>query len=455
MLQTTNPFQHWRRITTDRKVEQTEPVRYPSKENTLKVFVLNMRGQPLMPCSPPKARKLLRAGKAVPVRRTPFVIQLTVPTGETKQPITLGVDAGYKHVGLSATTAKEELLASEVELRQDVTGLLSNRLALRRARRNRKTRYRAPRFDNRVRSKHKGWLAPSVENRIQAHISRIEAVCRVLPITKIVIETASFDIQKIKNPEVEGTDYQQGEQLGFWNVREYVLFRDGHVCQACKGRSKDLILNVHHIESRKTGGDAPGNLITLCEACHKAYHAGKLKQFSPRRGASFRAETFMGIMRWTVLNRLRERHPELPVTNTYGYLTKHKRIVAGLPKTHCADAFCIAGVLDAKRRGEYLFQKQTRRHNRQIHKLTILKGGVRKRHQAPYLVHGFRLFDKVLCKREVGFIFGRRSSGAFDVRRLDGTKISAGISYKKLSLLEKRKMFLTELRKEGRDSSRV
>ena len=424
-------------------------------ENTLKVFVLNMRGQPLMPCSPPKARKLLRAGKAVPVRRTPFVIQLTVPTGETKQPITLGVDAGYKHVGLSATTAKEELLASEVELRQDVTGLLSDRLALRRARRNRKTRCRAPRFDNRVRSKHKGWLAPSVENRIQAHISRIEAVCRVLPITKIVIETASFDIQKIKNPEVEGTDYQQGEQLGFWNVREYVLFREGHVCQACKGRSKDLILNVHHIESRKTGGDAPGNLITLCEACHKAYHAGKLKQFSPRRGASFRAETFMGLMRWTVLNRLRERHPELPVTNTYGYLTKHKRIVAGLPKTHCADAFCIAGVLDAKRRGEYLFQKQTRRHNRQIHKLTILKGGVRKRHQAPYLVHGFRLFDKVLCKGEVGFIFGRRSSGAFDVRRLNGTKISAGISYKKLSLLEKRKTFLTELRKEDRDSSRV
>ena len=408
-----------------------------------------------MPCSPPKARKLLRAGKAVPVRRTPFVIQLTVPTGETKQPITLGVDAGYKHVGLSATTAKEELLASEVELRQDVTGLLSNRLALRRARRNRKTRYRAPRFANRVRSEHKGWLAPSVENRIQAHISRIEAVCRVLPITKIVIETASFDIQKIKNPEVEGTDYLQGDQLGFWNVREYVLFRDGHVCQACKGRSKDLILNVHHIESRKTGGDAPGNLITLCEACHKAYHAGKLKQFSPRRGASFRAETFMGLMRWTVLNRLRERHPELPVTNTYGYLTKHKRIVAGLPKTHCADAFCIAGVLDAKRRGEYLFQKQTRRHNRQIHKLTILKGGVRKRHQAPYLVHGFRLFDKVLCKGEVGFIFGRRSSGAFDVRRLNGTKISASISYKKLSLLEKRKMFLTELRKEGRDSSHV
>ena len=89
-------------------------------------------------------------------------------------------------------------------------------LAFRRARRNRKTRYRAPRFNNRVRSKHKGWLAPSVENRIQAHMSRIEAVCRLLPVTKIVIETASFDIQKIRNPEVEGTGYQQGDQLGFW-----------------------------------------------------------------------------------------------------------------------------------------------------------------------------------------------------------------------------------------------
>ena len=453
MLQTTNPFQHWRRITTDRKVEKTEPVRYPSKENTLKVFVLNMRGQPLMPCSPPKARKLLRAGKAVPVRRTPFVIRLTVPTGETKQPISLGVDAGYQHIGLSATTAKEELLASEVELRQDVTGLLSDRLALRRARRNRKTRYRAPRFNNRVHSKRKGWLAPSVENRIQAHLSRIEDILEILPVTSVTVETAAFDMQKIKNPEIEGEGYQQGEQLGFWNVREYVLFRDGHVCQACKGKSKDPILNVHHIESRKTGGDAPNNLITLCETCHKAYHAGKLKKFNPKRGQSLKAEAFMGIMRWTVLNRLREHHPDLPIANTYGYLTKHKRIVAGLPKTHCADAFCISGNLDAKRRGEYLYQKQTRRHNRQIHKLTIAKGGLRKRNQAPYLVKGFRLFDKVLCQGEVGFIFGRRSSGSFDVRRLDGTKISAGISYKKLSLLEKRKTFLTEFRKESRDSS--
>ncbi len=147
-----------------------------------------------MPCSPAKARHLLKEKKAAVVRRTPFTIQLTIATGESKQPVTLGVDAGYKHVGLSASTEKAELYASEVELRQDVSDLLSARRALRQSRRNRKTRYRAPRFDNRIRTKRKSWLAPSVENRINAHLSRIEAVLRLLPVTKITVETASFDV---------------------------------------------------------------------------------------------------------------------------------------------------------------------------------------------------------------------------------------------------------------------
>lgn len=401
-----------------------------------------------MPCSSAKARILLKEKKAVVVRRTPFTIQLTIATGETKQPVSLGVDAGYKHVGLSASTEKAELYASEVELRQDITDLLSTRLALRRLRRNRKTRYRAPRFDNRVRSKHKGWLAPSVENRINAHLSRIAAVLRILPLTKITVETAAFDTQLLKNPDVSGEAYQQGEQLGFWNVREYVLFRDGHVCQHCHGKSKDPVLNVHHLESRRTGGDSPSNLLTLCETCHKALHRGEIK-LKTQRGKSFRAETFMGIMRWTVLNRLKSAYPELDVHNTYGYLTKHARITHGIAKSHCADAFCIAGNFGAKRLGYYYFQKQTRRHNRQIHKLSILKGGLRKRNQAPYEVKGFRLFDKVACKGEDAFIFGRRSSGSFDVRKLDGTRISAGIRFKKLRLLEKRRTYLTEIRKEA------
>ena len=290
-----------------------------------------------MPCSPAKARLLLKEKKAIVVRRTPFTIQLTIATGESKQPVSLGVDAGYKHVGLSASTEKAELYASEVELRQDITDLLSARRALRQSRRNRKTRYRAPRFDNRIRTKRKGWLAPSVENRINAHLSRIEAVLRLLPVTKITVETASFDMLLLKNPDIAGKEYQEGEQLGFWNVREYVLFRDGHVCQHCYGRSKDPVLNVHHLESRRTGGDSPGNLITLCETCHKALHRGEIT-LKAKRGQSFRAETFMGIMRWEVLDRLKASHSKLEVQNTYGYRTKHARIANGIAKSHCADS---------------------------------------------------------------------------------------------------------------------
>ena len=373
----------------------------------MRVFVWNKRRKPLMPCSPAKARHLLKEKKAAVVRRTPFTIQLTIATGESKQPVTLGVDAGYKHVGLSASTEKAELYASEVELRQDVSDLLSARRALRQSRRNRKTRYRAPRFDNRIRTKRKSWLAPSVENRINAHLSRIEAVLRLLPVTKITVETASFDMQLLKNPDISGKEYQEGEQLGFWNVREYVLFRDGHVCQHCHGRSKDPVLNVHHLESRRTGGDSPGNLITLCETCHKALHRSEIT-LKTKRGQSFRAEAYMGLMRWEVLNRLKTSHPGLEVHNTYGYRTKYTRIVNGIDKSHCADAFCIAGNLGAERLGEFFFQKQTRRNNRQIHKLSILKGDIRKRNQAPFEVNGFRLFDKVACKGEEGFIFGRR-----------------------------------------------
>ena len=360
-----------------------------------------------MPCSPAKARLLLKEKKAIVKRRTPFTIQLTIATGEAKQPVALGVDSGYKHIGLSATTEKDELYASQVELRQDITDLLSARLALRRSRRSRKTRYRAPRFDNRVASKRKGWLAPSVENRIAAHMSRVEAVMRVLPVTAITIETAAFDTQLLKNPDIAGD-----------------------------------------IESRRTGGDAPNNLITLCETCHKAFHRGEIK-LKVKRGKSFKAETFMGIMRWTLFERLKKAHPELRVRNTYGYLTKHKRISHGIAKSHCADAYCIADNLGAKRLEGFFFQKQTRKHNRQIHKLSILKGGLRKKNQAPYEVKGFRLFDKVICKGEEAFIFGRRTSGSFDVRRLDGTRISAGISCKKLRLLEPRTTYLTEFRKEA------
>lgn len=156
----------------------------------------------------------------------------------------------------------------------------------------------------------------SIEHKIAGHFKIVQLVNSILPITKTIVETASFDIQKIKNPDISGVEYQQGEQMDFWNVREYVLFRDSHTCQHCKGKSKDSILNVHHIESRKTGGNSPDNLIVLCETCHIKHHKGLIKT-NFKRGKVFKDASFMGIMRWSFYNRLKDIHPN--VAMTFGY----------------------------------------------------------------------------------------------------------------------------------------
>jgi hypothetical protein len=408
------------------------------------VYIINKEGKALMPCKPQKARKLLKTNKAKVIKREPFTIQLLYGSSGYKQEITLGVDAGSKYIGLSATTKEKELYSAELKLRTDIVKLLADRRQYRRTRRNRKTRYRKVRFLNRVRSKHKGWLAPSIENRINTHISIVNKLHNILPITKIIVETASFDIQKIKNPNIQGTEYQKGEQLDFWNIREYVLFRDNHKCHGKKGCT-NKILNVHHIESRKTGGDAPSNLITLCEECHNNYHLGKLKvKFA--KGQSFRDATFMGIMRWTFYNRLKGIYSN--VKNTYGYLTKNIRITNNLPKAHRIDAKCITGNPLAKSLDYWYYIKQVRKHNRQIHKAKILKGGIRKNNQAPYEVKGFRLFDKVLFKDIECFVFGRRSTGYFDIRLLEGTSIHKSAKFSELKLLQRTKSLLIENRKE-------
>lgn len=405
------------------------------------VYVLNKDGLPLMPTHKlGKVRHLLKDGKAKVVKRSPFTIQLNYDCGNHTQSITLGADAGSKHIGLSASTKKQELYCSDVELRDDVVELLSTRRRNRRSRRNH-LRYRPARFDNR--KKEDSWLAPSIRQKIDSHLKVIEEVHKILPITNIIVEVASFDIQKIKNPDIEGIEYQNGEQLNSYNIREYVLFRDNHTCQCCKGKSKDRVLEVHHIESRKTGGNAPSNLITLCKTCHKKYHKGEiiLKQ---KRGAKYDDASFMGIMRWDLYNKLKETYPNVSIT--YGYITKSNRIKHGLAKEHYNDAYCISQNFKANPLDTTIYQKKVRCHNRQIHKANFLKSGIKKLNQAPYIVKDFRLFDKVRYQDEDCFIFGRRSSGYFDIRKLDGTIIHRSASYKKLELLEARKSYLKEER---------
>jgi hypothetical protein len=251
-----------------------------------------------MPCQPRKARLLLKEGKAKVVKMVPFTLQLLYGSSGYTQEVSLGIDAGTRHIGVSATTEQRVLFEAEVLPRNDIQEVLATRRQFRRARRNRNIRYRKARFSNRT--KPKGWVAPSVQHRVDCHVKIIQMVHKLLPISTITIEVAQFDLQKIHHPDIEGKAYQEGPQADFWNTREYVLARDAHLCQWCRGKSNDRILNVHHIESRKTGGNRPDNLITLCETCHDLIHRTHQEHKIERKSRGFRDATQMGIIRWHI-----------------------------------------------------------------------------------------------------------------------------------------------------------
>ena len=385
------------------------------------VYVLDIEGNPLMPTERHgKVRRLLHDGFAHVVRLQPFTIQLDYESTTYKQEVSLGIDAGSVHIGVSATTEKKELFAAEVVLRTDIVKQETGRRELRRTRRNRKTRYRQARFNNR--RKKEGWLALSIKNKVDSHIKIISLVHSLLPVTKTTIEVAQFDTQKIKNEQIQGVGYQQGEQMGFWNVREYVLTRDNHQCQHCKGKSGDNILNVHHLESRKTGGNAPNNLITLCETCHKAYHRGEF-ELKIKRGTSLRDAAAMNIMRWAVYNKAKDEFNNVHLT--FGYITKHTRIENSIGKTHCADAFCISNNIKAQRLDYYLKCRCLQRHTRKLHVCNPKKGGIRRSTVASHWIGKSRLqrYDMVKWNKIKCFIFGS-SNGRLSLRDIDKNPIT-------------------------------
>lgn len=323
------------------------------------VYVISKSGKPLMPTKRyAKVRILLKEKKAKVVQRKPFTIQLLYETKEYTQPISLGIDSGYAYIGFSAITEKEELISGEVELLSGISERLKQRAMYRRQRRSR-LRHRKPRFDNRKRPK--GWLAPSIQHKYDSHIRFVNKLKKILPITDIVIEVANFDTHKLKNPNISGKKYQQGEQKGFWNIREYVLYRDNYTCQLCG--KQNVPLEVHHIGywiPDRT--DRPDNLITLCIKCHTPKNhqeGGKLWGLKPIN-KGFKEATFMSTIRWRLVNEFDCKH-------TYGYITKSRRIELGLDKSHANDAFVIAGGGNQERADMINF-KQIRRNNRSLEK---------------------------------------------------------------------------------------
>ena len=218
-------------------------------------------------------------------------------------------------------------------------------------------------------------------------------------------------------------------------------------------RKKEVRLHVHHLESRKVGGDAPDNQVTLCESCHEKLHKGLItaKDFKKRKRRSTRDATFMGIMRKTLMQMLCSELP-IPVVKTRGYITKATREkLLVLPKSHTNDALAIAqgkrgfnvGYLpEIAQIDKICTIRPVRHHNRQLHKAAILTGGIRKSNQAEKYVFGYRLFDKVQFNGQDCFIWGRRPTGIFTIKTINGKMIKDGISFKKLKPVEKSTSYL-------------
>ena len=401
---------------------------------------MNMRGDPLMPCTQKKARILLKEGKAVIYKYDPFTIQLTYATGETKQDCHIGIDTGSKHIGMAITSENKVLFKGEIELRQDVKSNIDTKHIYHRSRRNRKTRYRQPRFLNRKRSDK--WLPPSLQNRVAHTFHWIDTFCSLVSDPILHIEVGKFDTAKMINPEINGVDYQHGQTYGFFEERYFVFARDNYTCQCC-GKSKDKILQTHHIIYRSNGGtDRVDNLITVCTDCHtsKNHQKGGILykwQEQHKKVKQYKEPPFMNAIRKRIFARYPNAH------TTYGSETTPHRKELGLEKTHYNDAITISGITNIKEDPkEWLLIKQFRKKKRSLHEATARKGRKepncfqkRNSKNTPFY-RGFYLNDKVKVfgHGQIGYITGFTSGGAY-VKNVDGEYITIpNKSYKQVSI---------------------
>lgn len=381
------------------------------------VYVINYDGQPLMPCSQAIARLLLKQGKAKCIKRTPFTIKLLYQTTNYTQDITLGVDTGSGKIGSSAVAENGNILyLSEIEVRNDITDKMTQRSKYRRNRRNRKTRYRKARWLNRKNSIKNDRFSPTMISKINSHLKEIKFVQSILPITKIILETATFDPHALKNPKVLSSKwlYQKGINYGFANTRAYVLNRDSYTCQYCKGKTKDRKLEVHHIIFRRNGGsDEAKNLITLCKTCHDNLHDGNITLKGGKAKGQLKHATQMNSIRQQLLKIV-------DCEETFGFITKEHRQILKLPKEHYMDAVAIAsqGNNINFKTNQVLFKKCVSDGDYQQTK------GVRSEQKIPTnKIMGFRKYDKVKYLGREYFIKGRMSSGFAILMDINGTKI--------------------------------
>jgi len=389
------------------------------------VYVINRYGKTLMPTTSREARVLLKKGKAKCIKKTPFTIKLLFGCGGTTQPLTLGIDTGSSKVGSAVVDENNNILyLSQVEIRNDIKDKMTQRSKYRRNRRSRKTRYREARWANRKNSIKKDRFSPTMISKVNSHIKEITFVKSILPITKIILETATFDTHALKNPSVLNNKwlYQKGVNYGFANTKAYVLDRDSYTCQQCKGKSKDSKLEVHHIIFRSNNGsDEQGNLIILCKTCHDSLHDGNIIFKGGKIKGQLKHATQMNSIRTQLLK-------QIGCEETFGFITKEHRQVMNLPKEHYYDAVAIASLDNIQNDGLISVDFKTKNI---IIKKCVADGdyqqtkGIRSEQRIPTnKIQGFRKFDKVNYLGSEYFIKGRMSTGYAILMDIEGNKIN-------------------------------
>jgi 5-methylcytosine-specific restriction endonuclease McrA len=313
-------------------------------------LVLNQNKQPLDPIHPGTARRLLKAGKAAVYRLYPFTIIYKQEVNQTPTPIEIKLDPGSKVTGIALVQNDQVIWAAELTHRgRNIQASLESRDVIRRNRRNRKTRYRPARFLNRTRRK--GWLAPSLQHRVDTTLTWVNKLIKFAPIGSIVQELVRFDLQQLENPEISGIEYQQGELLGY-EVREYLLNKWNRQCTYCE--VKDVPLQVEHVKPKANGGtNRISNLCLACGKCNqkkgtldiKVFLAKKpelLRKIQSQLKAPLKDAVAVNSTRWALFSRL--KLTGLPVSTGSGGLTKFNRARLELLKTHWLDAACIGVV---------------------------------------------------------------------------------------------------------------
>lgn len=415
------------------------------------VFVLDKHKKPLMPCSEKRARLLLQRCRAVVHRIEPFTIRLKDRTVEESsfQPFRLKLDPGAKTTGIAVLRKKNVdeaavIWLAEIHHKKGIKESVDVRRALRRSRRNRKARYRKPRFLNR---RHKdGWLPPSLEARVNQTMNAVTKLRKLLSITAISTEHVKFDTQFLQNPEIMGVEYQQGELFGY-EIREYLLEKWSRKCAYC-GKT-NVPLEIEHIIPKSRGGtDRVSNLTLACRKCNQKKGNLTAEEFGypemqKQAKKPLQDAAMMNATRWALYNRLKETG--LPVECGTGARTKKQRIEHGLPKTHYYDACCVANTPD-----RLIFYTQY------VSVWTAVGRGTRRMcnpdrygfprgHRKRCKLHfGFQTAD--IIKAEVpkgkyaGVWTGRvavRASGLFDLKDGSGKRICQGINYKYCRLIQR------------------